>query len=243
MRKIRIPKKVQHLRQTQIDFGSETLPILVRRDARARRITLRFNPWSRDITVTLPRTAPVSEGLDFAELKRPWLENVIAKSPKKVSFEPGAIIPILGRPYRIEHRPRQKGVVVIEGDAVYVSGAPEFLSRRLRDWLKMRVKEIITEWAQTKAEMLDRPIRAISVRDTRSRWGSCSADGRLFFSWRLIFATPDVLDYVVSHEVAHLAELNHSKRFWNMVEQLCPGWETSNEWLKHHGQTLYVYGK
>ena len=238
-----MPKKIQHLRQTQIDFGSETLPILVRRNARARRITLRFNPWSRDITVTLPARTAIEEGLAFAELKRRWLQEAIAKTPQKVSFEEGSVIPILGRPYRIERVARQKGVVRLEGETIFVSGSPEFLARRLRDWLKQHVKAQIVEAAQQKAAQLGKPIRQISVRDTRSRWGSCSTDGRLYFSWRLVFATPDVLDYVVSHEVAHLAEMNHSDRFWAHVETLCPHWQEANNWLKHHGQVLYSYGR
>ena len=238
-----MPKKIQYLRQTQIEFSTETLPILVRSDTRAKRITLRFNPWSRDITVTLPRRTAVREGLEFAELKRDWLENVISKTPQKVTFEDGAVIPVLGKPYIIEHRPRGRGVVTMEGDRLIVTGSEEFLARRLKDWLKEHVKDIIVKAAKEKAASTGRTVRQVTVRDTSSRWGSCSADGRLSFSWRLIFATAEVLDYVVSHEVAHLSEMNHSKRFWQLVDSICPHWEASDDWLTHHGQVLYSYGK
>lgn len=225
-----------------MDCGNETLPVRVRADKRARRITLRFNPWSRDIVVTLPRRVPVSEGLAFAETKKAWLKKLIDQSPQKILFEEGAVIAILGRPYHIAHRPGRGGVVSMEGDTLYISGAKEFMARRLRDWLKDLVREIIVTKAYDKAALLEKNVRHVTVRDTRSRWGSCSHDGRLSFSWRLVFATPEVLDYVVSHEVAHLAEMNHSAKFWKQVALLCPEWETCNGWLKHHGHILYAYG-
>ena len=88
------------------------------------------------------------------------------------------------------------------------------------------------------AATLGRPFTAIALRDTRSRWGSCTADGRLMYSWRLAMAPPEVLDDVAAHEVAHLAHMDHSPRFWSVVETLCPGWPAHRRWLREHGGAL-----
>ena len=85
-------------------------------------------------------------------------------------------------------------------------------------------------------------LRVIAIRDTKSRWGSCSSTGTLSFSWRLIMAPPLVLDYLAAHEVAHLKELNHSNRFWTLLHELCPATDEAERWLKRHGAELHRYG-
>lgn len=235
-------RKIQYLQQTEIQLGSESLPISIRPDKRAKRITLRFNPWSRDVTVTLPRRVPASEGMEFAQTKKAWLQGLIDQTPKKVPFVCGAVVPFAGKPFDIVHEGGRGTAVRMEGSTLFVRGSAEFLPRRLKDWLKKYVQDVIQEKATEKAAAIEAKIRRVTVRDTRSRWGSCSHDGRLSFSWRLVFAPPEVLDYVVSHEVAHLLEMNHSKKFWQVVESLCPEWERASAWLKHNGHTLYIYG-
>jgi predicted metal-dependent hydrolase len=118
-----------------------------------------------------------------------------------------------------------------------------FMARRVRDWLKQEARMRISELARQKATLIGKTVRQVSVRDTSSRWGSCSHAGNLSFSWRLILAPYEVFDYVVSHEVAHLQEFNHSDAFWAVVEQLSPGHERWRHWLAAHGPRLYAYGK
>jgi len=125
---------------------------------------------------------------------------------------------------------------------ILIPGDAEFLPRRLTEWLKRRAREDINTLAAEKAAAIGVRIKKISLRDTTSRWGSCSHDGNLSFSWRLILAPPEILDYLVSHEVAHIAQHNHSPAFWNLVERLHPDYKKAGLWLKRHGQGLYVYG-
>jgi predicted metal-dependent hydrolase len=89
------------------------------------------------------------------------------------------------------------------------------------------------------AAKIGRRVTRVTLRDTRSRWGSCTAEGALMYSWRLIMAPPEVLRYVAAHEVAHLVEMNHSNRFWAVVEGLYPGWQTQRAWLRSHGGALH----
>ncbi|MEZ5854945.1 MAG: SprT family zinc-dependent metalloprotease [Hyphomicrobiaceae bacterium] len=123
-----------------------------------------------------------------------------------------------------------------------VSGDLEHAPRRLRDWLQSEARKDLGERCDHHAEQLGLKIRRITVRDQKSRWGSCSSDGQLSFSWRLILAPPLVLDYVAAHEVAHLAEMNHGPRFWKLVKKTMPRLEEAKLWLRTKGMNLYRYG-
>lgn len=140
-------------------------------------------------------------------------------------------------PGATRHPPPQagEGIIIVPGEA-------EFLARRVREWLKRRAREEIVPRAEQKASEIGKRLKKISLRDTSSRWGSCSHDGNLSFSWRLIFAPAEVLDYLVCHEVAHLAHHNHGPAFWAAVRRLCPDYEKAQNWLKQHGRRLYAYG-
>src|SRR6267154_1781444 len=120
---------------------------------------------------------------------------------------------------------------------------PEHLPRRLRDWLTGELRGRLVPLVYAKAARVERPVKRITVRDSRSRWGSCGPDGTMSFSWRLVFAPPEVLDYLVAHEVAHLVHLNHGPRFWALARMLCEGpIEVPQSWLKANGEVLLQYG-
>ena len=130
-----------------------------------------------------------------------------------------------------------------EAGEIHVAGQPEHLPRRLRDWLTAELRGRLVPLVHAKAARVERPVKRITVRDSRSRWGSCGPDGGLSFSWRLVFAPPEVLDYLVAHEVAHLVHLNHGPRFWALARSLCDGpMEPPQAWLKANGETLLQYG-
>jgi predicted metal-dependent hydrolase len=159
-----------------------------------------------------------------------------------VPFEDGALVPLLGRPHAIRHRPGAVGGVWLEGDELHVSGDPAFLSRRVTAWLRAHAKAEIGPRAAEHAARIERRVTRISIKDPRSRWASCAPDGTLAFSWRLVLAPSWVLDYVVAHEVAHLAEMNHGPRFWAAVSRLTPHTEAAKAWLAAHGPRLLRYG-
>jgi predicted metal-dependent hydrolase len=160
-----------------------------------------------------------------------------------VPFAEGAIVPVLGVPHRICGSPDPSAPPVVVGDGeIRVRGDPRHIPRRVRDHLVLLAHNELARRARPLAARIGRKIGRVSVRDTKSRWGSCAASGNLSFSWRLIFAPERVIDYVVAHEVAHLAEMNHGPRFWRLVESLAPGNAQSRTWLDRHRARLLAYG-
>jgi predicted metal-dependent hydrolase len=227
----------------KLEAAGRAVPLRVRRSARARRIVLRVDSARDEAVLTLPRRVPVGEGLAFAEERREWLSERLARLPPRVPFAPGAVLPLRGVPHRIEHvAGKARGIVHAEAGEIRVTGKPEHLARRLADWLKGEAKRALEPLAREKATRLGLSIRRISVRDTRTLWGSCSARGDLSLCWRLILAPPMVADYVCAHEVAHLTYRGHGPRFWRLVAELADDMEGARAWLAREGETLQRYG-
>jgi predicted metal-dependent hydrolase len=156
------------------------------------------------------------------------------------------LLPLRGREHRIEHRRGVRGTVWVEAHAseqlLCVAGEEPHLSRRVHDYLKREAKGDLEVASRLAAQALGVEIKRVSVRDQSSRWGSCSSTGVLSYSWRLVLAPPFVLDYLAAHEVAHLIEMNHSRRFWRLVERICPHMGRAKAWLHTHGADLHRYG-
>ena len=218
------------------------LPLRVQRHARAQRISLRLDHRGEALHLVVPRYTSLKEALAFAESQADWVARRLDETPARVPFEHGARIPLLGTEHVILHHDGTQRGVWLEPGRICVSGRPEHLGRRVTDFLKRQSRAAIVERAQAKAKRLERPVRRITLRDTRSRWGSCSPQGDLNFSWRLVLAPEYVLDYVVAHEVAHLAELNHGPRFWRLTASLTDRMGAAKRWLRQHGHGLHRYG-
>ena len=218
------------------------MPLVVRRNPRARHLTLRLDQASGAPQLSLPRGVPLSEGLDFARRRSDWIQAQLESLPPRIAFAEGAEIPYLGEPQTIRHAPRGRRGVWREPGTIWVSGFAEHMARRLTDFLKREARRELSARAQDKAGRLDRNLGRISIRDTQSRWGSCSSDGDISFSWRLILAPEPVLDYVVAHEVAHLVHLNHGPRFWALVDDLTVDVAGPRRWLRQNGGALLRYG-
>lgn len=224
-----------------LQVGEEVLPLVIRRHKRAKRICLRYNPTDHAISLTLPRHTRVDAGLSFLITKSEWLTQTLRDMPTKKQIKPGVVIPLLGKRVRIKHDPSLKRKWIVKDDILYVAGPREEFAERVTEALKRIASVTLTNMATRDANRIGRRLARVTVRDTRSRWGSCSSTARLSFSYRLIFAPKEVMEYVVAHEVAHLRHMNHSKAFWNAVEQLCPDYEAAKEWLKMHGKDLYRF--
>jgi predicted metal-dependent hydrolase len=235
----------------------EAVRLTVRISSRAHRISLRINPTGGGAVLVVPEGAPFKQAERFARDQVGWLAHNLARQPDRIAFEDGVTLSVLGRKLRIRHSPHQRrGVWVEPGQEVAdaatdgetgptdlcVSGEANHLSRRVTDWLKRQAREEISSRARAHARQLDKRIAKISIRDTSSRWGSCSSSGTLSFSWRLILAPESVLDYVCAHEAAHLVEMNHSPAFWLLVRDLVGNWEAERRWLKRNGTELHRYG-
>lgn len=224
-----------------LQVGEEMLPLVIRRHQRAKRICLRYNPTDHAISLTLPRHTRVSDGLIFLMQKSEWLVETLRDMPTKKQIKPGVVIPLLGKRVRIKNDPDLKRKWVIRDDVLYVSGERTEFAENVTEALRKIASQTLTSLANRYADRIGRKISRISVRDTRSRWGSCSSTARLSFSYRLIFAPKEVMEYVVAHEVAHLRHMNHSAAFWNCVESICPDYDAAKDWLKLHGKDLYRF--
>ena len=227
----------------ELAIGStvESLPVIIRKHPKSQRMVIRYHPIQHHVALTLPRYVTIKQGLHFVSEKREWLARQIESIQKFVPFSDGQIIPVLGKKYILTHV-GGRGVVGIEDDRIIVPGDVEFMERRVREWLKRMARDSITSIANAKAKLIGKNVKRISLRDTSSRWGSCSHNGNLSFSWRLVFAPYEVLDYVTCHEVAHLKHHDHSPAFWMQVEKLFPDYDNAKQWLKTHGPQLYLYG-
>jgi predicted metal-dependent hydrolase len=221
--------------------GGETR-VLWRRNKRARRVSLRIEPQAGLVVVTLPPRAGRRAGLALLTAHAGWVAARLAALPGAVPFTPGALVPLGGVDHPIRHLPESRRGAWLEAGEICVSGKPEFLPRRVRDLLRSEAKRRLSALVAEKASHLGARIRRVRVRDTRSRWGSCGADGSLAFSWRLVMAPDFVQDYVAAHEVAHLRHMNHSSRFWALVRELTPHTEAAVAWLHEEGTRLVRIG-
>lgn len=232
--------------QFRLCLSAEEVVVQLRRNPRARRYTLRVRAASRDVVLTLPARGTLNEALDFARRHAGWVEVRLARLPERVAFAPGAVLPLRGAPHRIFHRPQARGTVWTGTEAgeaaLFVAGDAAHVARRVADFLKREARRDLVEAARRHAGALGVTLARVTLRDTASRWGSCSSAGALSFSWRLILAPPSVLDYLAAHEVAHRREMNHGPRFWATVDRLFPERHAAELWLKKHGAGLHRYG-
>ncbi|RVA12813.1 M48 family peptidase, partial [Mesorhizobium sp. M7A.F.Ca.CA.002.05.1.1] len=178
----------------------------------------------------------------FLERHQDWLEQRLAKVPTRPQVRPGIRIPLRGVPHRIVHEPSKRGTVTVSrderGPLLIVHGDRIHLPRRLADFLKREAKKEIEKLVAKHTEALGKRAKAIRFKDTSSRWGSCTSEGNLSFSWRIMMAPSPVINYLVAHEVAHLKEMNHGPKFWKLCEKLCPDTDRCKDWLKRNGGAL-----
>jgi predicted metal-dependent hydrolase len=230
----------------EVAFDRAIYVVQLRRHVRARRYTLRVHAATRAVVLTMPARGSVNEARAFALRNGGWIAARLGRLPEAAPFIDGALVPLRGTPHRITHRSGARGTVWVEtGDAealLCVAGDGPHIARRVGDFLRREARRDLERASRRYAAALVAKIVRVSVRDTSSRWGSCSASGSLSFSWRLILAPPHVLDYLAAHEVAHLAEMSHAPRFWRILRGICPEMDRAKAWLDAHGAELHRYG-
>ena len=224
-----------------LDINGQTVALQVRRHARARRMILRIDDKTGGVVVTIPKRTAVRDGVHMAERKSGWILAQLQRRGEPLMFVDGLELPLLGEILKVRHDPNIRSSHRENGEII-VAGRLEHLPRRLTDWLKAQARMELSDRAYEKAKRLDRTISRLTVRDTRSRWGSCGTGGHLNFSWRLVMAPKFVLDYVVAHEVAHLVHHNHGADFWALTQSLTDQMGEAKVWLKAHGRDLHRYG-
>ncbi len=217
--------------------GDPEVRVILRRSARARRLSLRISSLDGRVTLTLPKRVSEREGRAFLEEKQGWIRSHLANRPEAVQVGPGMQLSVDGE--IVEIRPASGRRVLRREGALEV---PEpAVARRLERYLRELARDRLAEASDFYADRLGRPYSSLTLRDTRSRWGSCSSTGGLMYSWRLILAPPEVLRYVAAHEVGHLEEMNHSNAFWAVVEELYGDYGAARHWLKTEGNALHRY--
>lgn len=218
-------------------------PVRWRRSTRARRVSLRIDARAGEVVVTLPPRAGRRAGMALLTTHAAWVMERLAALSPHIALEPGSEVPLGGVPHVIRHVPEaERDTAWLEPGAILVPGKLEQVPRRVAEFLRAEAMRRIQVLSAGHAALLGVKAKALRLKDTRSRWGSCAPDGTLAFSWRLVMAPDWVLDYVVAHEVAHLRELNHSDRFWAHVARLTPHRDAAVEWLRANGPALLRVG-
>ena len=227
-----------------LDHAGRAIRVALRRVAQARRFTLRVSATTGEVVLTLPRRASLTEALRFADRQCGWIAARLESVPQIIPLEPDAIVPLRDIPHRLVHRPEMRSTQIENRDGEFhlvVGGTLTHVSRRTTDFLKREAKRDLEAAVQKYAAALNVRPAGLSLKDTKSRWGSCASSRKLAFSWRLIFAPAYVLDYLAAHEVTHLREMNHSDRFWQLLYGICPETDRAEDWLKMNGAKLHRY--
>lgn len=220
-------------------IGNPPVDVDMRASARARRISLRVSGIDGKVTLTRPRGVAEAEALAFLDQKAEWIAKQLSARPEPVIVGPGSDLPIEGQSY-----PIRTGAVrapLLEDGQLIVPDRKGNTGRRLVAFCKERARQRLSAAVDRYAARLGQSPGGLRLRDTRSRWGSCASSGDLMFSWRLILAPPQALDYVAAHEVAHLREMHHGAAFWELLAQISPDYREGQTWLRRHGQGLHRY--
>ncbi|MBB3174753.1 hypothetical protein FHR90_002599 [Endobacter medicaginis] len=225
-----------------IELGCGPVPVRWRVSRRARRLSLRIDPSGGHVVVTLPPRASRSTGRALLGRHSDWIAGRLAALPSRIDFADGVCIPLDGLTHRIRHDPLSRGGVRVDAGMLVVSGEAQFLPRRLSDFLRAEARRRLAVHVGRIGAGLERRPRRLSIKDVRSRWGSCTADGTLMLSWRLVMAPPTVQDYVVAHEMAHLSHMDHGEAFWRLVDRLTPNRLMAERWLREQGPALLRIG-
>lgn len=231
-----------------LQLSDRSLPLTIVKNERAKRMTLRIEAGGKAVHVTTPPSTSQDEAMQFVERYLGWIEKRISRLPPPQDtpmLKAGVFIPILGQPYEIIHSHGRGTVEIIpddnkKGGKIIVYGDSTYIPRRISDALKKQAAQVIAPLVVKHSAVVGRKPTSIRYKDTRSRWGSCSADGHLSFSWRIAMAPFGVINYLVAHETAHLIEMNHGTHFWSLCEKLCPNAKQYQAWLKRNGQALHA---
>jgi hypothetical protein len=226
-------------------IDGKPVPVAIKLNPRARRLIVKVHPSTGEVSVVAPTKRSINHAIDFARGETEWIAERLKQVPRAVPLGLGARVLFRGEAHVIRRGEGRRTPVWIDHEdgnrIIRVTGQSEHAARRVLDFLKREAKKVLEARAFYYAEQLGTLPRHITVRDTASRWGSCSTQRSLSFSWRLILAPPFVLDYVVAHEVAHMREMNHGPRFWRLVEDLVGDSEKPQVWLREKGSALHRY--
>ena len=209
---------------------------------KARRLILRLDEKNREAVAVAPSARKIGEAAAFAQDRVDWIAEHLSALPDQIQLCDGAQFQLRGEPCRISLDGPGRLATLEQGEpnVLRVPGNAATTGQRVVRFLKKSAKADLDAAVIRYTDQLGVESRRVSVKDTRSRWGSCTSDGRIAFSWRLIMAPREVLEYVAAHECAHLLEMNHSPAFWAHVATCRPNWKAERAWLRQHGRELHA---
>lgn len=223
--------------QTVLLPGEPPVSVVLRFSRRARRLSLRVSRLDGRVTLTVPHKMKRDEVMAFATERADWVRGHLAQTVQSEHVGLGTILPIEGQEVEVLTAPIRSPR--IEDGQLLIPQNARVPGATVEAFLKTLARDRLSVATERYAAALGRKITKLTLRDTRSRWGSCTSEGGLMFSWRLAMAPPAILDYVAAHEAAHLVEMNHSDAFWQVNARLCPDYQRHRAWLKTHGAALH----
>lgn len=226
---------------TSLLIHSKLLPLVIRESSQAKRLILRLRPDGDEAVLTVPLRYSKRQAMGFIEKARPWLEKQAARISQKHPYVEGMILPVFGKHYELRHKPSRAFLSWWGEDHLLIHAPVEKFGIFVQKSLYHVATQFLTTRTTFYATQVGKSVNRITLRDTRSRWGSCSPNGNISYSWRLVFAPEQVADYLCAHEVAHLVEMNHSPQFWKIVEDFCPDYKNLRHWLRQNGKSLFQY--
>lgn len=239
-------RALQQPTQTEIEtIDGRRVAVKLVVNPRARHVSVRIDPTRREAIATAPSQRHLKHAAQFAADRAGWIAHELARLPQGVLLAPGARAPLRGVLHELVYEHGRSPPRSEAGDPPrLIAPAPDpalFEPRLLRFFKEQARDDLMASVARHAGTLGVRPTR-LQVKELRSRWGSCSVDGVLSFSWRVVLAPPFVLDYLAAHEVAHLKEMNHSRRFWALVKRAMPDFARGRAWLHEHGARLHAVG-
>lgn len=227
--------------EPQVEVAGRMLPVVLRRNSQAKRMTMRLAPDGSEVRITLPRWGRSAEALEFANKRKGWIAGQLAAVPEPVCFSATSTLPYRGDALPVRHDPAAtRRVKLIEGE-VHLGGPAESLAPRLKRWLEGEARALLEEDLAFYCTRAERPLQRLMLSNAQRRWGSCARDGTIRINWRLVMAPDMVRRSVVAHEVAHLVHFDHSPQFHAMLGEIYEhDIRAANRWLKRNGRQLYA---
>ncbi|RFD19204.1 M48 family peptidase [Komagataeibacter melaceti] len=225
-----------------VPIASGRVTVQWRSSRRARRISMRIDPLGGHVVITLPPGARRTDGLALLRAHSAWVAAGLSRLPPRTELRHGGHVLLDGQRHEIHHAPEARRGVWLEDGRLHVSGAEEFIARRAMAWLRAQADALLPARLRLQAAQGGFHPTQVRLRDTRSRWGSCSSDGSIMLCWRLVMAPQEVQHYIIAHELAHLRHMNHGPDFWQLVDRLTPHRRQAEKWLRAHGAGLHRIG-
>ncbi len=229
------------LTEPQVEVGGRMIPVVLRRNALAKRMTMRLAPDGSAVRITLPQWGRTAEALEFAKRRAGWIAGQLAAVPEPKAIGDGAELHFCGELLTVRHDPTAPRRVTLDEGELVLGGPAESVAVRLKRWFEGEARRLMAEDLAFYCERAGQPLAQLMLSSAQRRWGSCARGGTIRMNWRLVMAPAEVRRSVVAHEVAHLVQFDHSPAFHALLDELFEDdMRAANRWLKRHGRGLYL---